>query len=73
MKNCLEYRGYYGTVEYSADDDILYGKIIGLQSSTIIYEGSSIEELKKDFADAVEDYISSFDDPSKSKSHVKSI
>ena len=49
MKNCLEYKGYYGTVEYSADDDILYGKIIDLQSSTIIYEGSSIEEMKKRF------------------------
>ncbi len=65
MKDYLEYKGYYGTVEYSAEDDILYGRIIGLRRSSITYEGSGLKELKQDFRDAVNDYISSFDDPSK--------
>ncbi len=63
MKDCLEYKGYCGTVEYSAEDDVLHGKIIGLQRSSVTYEGSSLKELKKDFKDAVDDYISGFDDP----------
>ena len=73
MKDCLEYKGYYGTVEYSAEDDILYGKIIGLQRSSITYEGSTLKELKQDFKDAVEDYISSFDDPTEIEKPCKGV
>lgn len=30
MKNYLEHKGYQGTVEYSAEDECLFGKIIGI-------------------------------------------
>lgn len=56
MNNILEYKGYCGTVEYSAEDNILFGKVIGVKS-LISYEGSSVEELKADFEEAVDDYI----------------
>ena len=59
MSNYLEYKGFYGTVEYSSDDDVLYGKVIGLDHSLISYEGRSLIELKKDFHDAVDDYLDS--------------
>lgn len=57
MSNYLEYKGFYGTVEYSSEDDILHGKVIGLEHSLISYEGRSLKELKKDFHDAVDDYL----------------
>jgi predicted HicB family RNase H-like nuclease len=56
LNNLLEYKGYLGTVEYSAEDNLLYGKIIGI-SSLILYEGSSLRMLKKDFKDGVNNYL----------------
>ena len=29
--NVLEYKGYTGTVEFSAEDNILFGKVIGIE------------------------------------------
>lgn len=56
MNNILEYKGYNGTVEYSADDSVLFGKVIGIKS-LISYEGQSVEELKADFEGAVDEYL----------------
>ncbi len=55
-ENVLEYKGYYGTVEYSAKDNILFGKIIGV-NGLISYEGDSVQNLKTDFEEAVDDYL----------------
>jgi len=56
MSNFLEYKGYYGTVDFSVADNILFGKVIGV-NSLISYEGDSIQSLRKDFEDAVDDYL----------------
>ncbi len=55
-KNMLEYKGYYGTVEYSAKDNILFGKVSGI-NGLISYEGDSIQSLKTDFEEAIDDYL----------------
>ena len=56
MSNMLEYKGYYGTVEFSDTDNILFGKVIGI-NSLISFEGDSIQSLKEDFEGAVDDYL----------------
>lgn len=56
MSNFMEYKDYFGTVEYSAEDNILYGKVIGI-NGLISYEGDSIQTLKADFEEAVDDYL----------------
>ncbi|MDO4544846.1 MAG: type II toxin-antitoxin system HicB family antitoxin [Bacillota bacterium] len=56
MNNLLEYKDYYGSVEYSREDNLLYGKVLGIKS-LISYAGESVQELKKDFEDAVEEYL----------------
>lgn len=56
MKNLLEYRGYYESVEYSSEDALLYGKVLGI-NSLISYEGESVAELQRDFERAVDDYL----------------
>lgn len=53
----LKYKGYTGNVEYSEEDNCLYGKVQGMHRHLISYEGNSIEELKADFIDAVDDYL----------------
>lgn len=60
--NYLEYKGYLGSVEYSSEDDVLFGKVIGLQNSLVSYEGTTLKQLKADFRNAVDDYILSFPD-----------
>lgn len=54
--NVLEYKGYTGTVEFSAEDNILFGKVIGIDG-LISYEGESVSSLKEDFEAAVDDYL----------------
>ena len=53
----LYYKGYNGSVEYSKADNCLYGKVLGLNDSLILYEGNSLYELEKDFMDGIDHYI----------------
>ena len=54
--NYLTYKGYVGTVNYSYEDDILYGNIDGINDS-ISYHAESVKELKTAFEEAVDDYL----------------
>ena len=56
MNNLLEYKGYYGTVEYSNIDNVLFGKVVGIRS-LLSYEGSSLDSLRHDFEDVINDYL----------------
>jgi len=56
MKNTMEYKGYTGSVEYSDEDGIFFGKVQFIRA-LISYEGSNAEELRKDFRDGVDDYL----------------
>ena len=58
MNNMLEYKGYYGSVEYSAADEVFHGRIEGI-ADHVTLEGASAECLKKDFMEAVDDYLES--------------
>ncbi|GHU95746.1 DNA repair protein HhH-GPD [Clostridia bacterium] len=56
MNNMMEYKGYYGTVEFSDTDDILFGKVVGIRG-LISYEGDSVQSLKADFEEAIDEYL----------------
>lgn len=53
----MKYKGYTGSVEYSQEDGCLFGKVQGLHGTLISYEGDSVEEIRKDFEEAVDDYL----------------
>lgn len=53
----LEYKGYFGSVEYSKIDDCLLGKVLGMNKDSITYEGSNLEELKADFEAGIDSYL----------------
>lgn len=56
----MRYKGYTGSVEYSEEDNCLFGKVQGLPRGTCVtYEGSTVDELKADFEGAVDDYVAS--------------
>ena len=52
----MQYNDYIGTVECSAQDEVLHGAVIGIDDS-ITYEGKSTEDLKAAFQKAVDDYL----------------
>jgi len=56
VKNLIEYKDYYAKIEYSSDDELFFGSIVGIGDS-ITFEGKSVEELKKAFQEAVDDYL----------------
>lgn len=56
MKKMMRYKDFYGTIEYSLDDNIFYGKVIGI-NGLISYEGKIPEELTKDFNEIVYEYL----------------
>ena len=56
MKNTMSYKGYYGSVEFADDDNVFYGRIIGI-NDRITYEGDNVKSLRQDFKDAVDEYL----------------
>lgn len=57
MSNTMEYKGYIGSVEFSEDDGLFYGKVTGIRS-LISYEGTTAKTLIKNFHVAIDDYLS---------------
>ena len=56
MSNVMEYKGYIGSVEFSEEDGVFYGKVQGIRS-LISYEGTNAKEFVSDFHGAVDDYL----------------
>ncbi len=52
----MQYKGYVGSVEFSENDELFYGKVQGIRS-LISYEGTNAAELISDFHNAVDDYL----------------
>lgn len=56
MNNLIEYLGYRARIEYSADDDLLVGRVIDIDD-TVTFHGTSIDEVKKEMKASVEFHI----------------
>lgn len=56
MSNTMEYKGYIGSVEFSVEDSLFYGKVMGIRA-LISYEGENAHDLIADFHNAVDDYL----------------
>ncbi len=56
MRNTMEYKGYIGSIEFSEEDELFFGKVLGIRS-LISYEGTNAKELISDFHQAVDAYL----------------
>lgn len=56
MSQTKPYRGYRGTVEYSHEDGVLFGKVIGIRD-LVNYEAETAKEIEPAFKCAVDTYI----------------
>lgn len=44
--NTLKYNGFIGTVAYSGEDEVFFGKIEGIKN-LVNFEGTTVVELKR--------------------------
>ena len=52
----MKYRGREGSIEYSSEDGVYYGKLLGVDD-VVLYEGNTPLECIQAFVDAVDDYV----------------
>lgn len=52
----LTYRGFIGSVHFSAEDEVFFGKVEGI-NDLVTFEGDSVQELKNAFHYAVDSHI----------------
>lgn len=57
MDDILEYKDCYAETHFDSEDEVFYGKIIGI-NDLVSFESRSVKQLKKEFQEAVEDYLS---------------
>ena len=56
MKDVLNYKGFIGSVHFSSDDNVFFGKVEGI-NDLITFEGESVKELTEAFHFVVDEHI----------------
>ncbi|GHV81203.1 hypothetical protein AGMMS49944_29940 [Spirochaetia bacterium] len=56
MKTYLHYKEYGGSVEFSEEDAVFFGKVVGIKD-LISFEGDSVDAITTDFHHAVDEYL----------------
>lgn len=55
--NMMKYKGYLAQIEYSQEDDELFGTVVNISRDRIIFGGKTVAELKKHMKEAIEGHI----------------
>ena len=55
-KNIMRYKGYWSKVEYSDEDQLFFGTVCGIKDC-IIFQGETVNELRKDFEESIDEYL----------------
>jgi predicted HicB family RNase H-like nuclease len=61
MTKLLEYRGYFGSADYSPEDEVFHGKLEFIRD-LVTFEANEAKGLKRAFEEAVDDYLALCDD-----------
>lgn len=56
MKTLMQHKGYFGSIEYDADEPIFYGKLEFIKA-LISYEAKDAKGIQCAFHEAVDDYL----------------
>jgi len=57
MKNTMSYCGYMASMEFDPDDNILVGRVLGIDD-LISFHGDSVADFTQACHEAVDDYVS---------------
>jgi len=56
MYNVVTFKGFIGSVQFSAEDNVFFGKIEGI-NDLVTFEGETVQELNDAFRYVVEEHI----------------
>lgn len=56
MKDVLTYKNFIGSLHYSSEDNVFYGKVEGIDD-LVTFEGKSVKELNNAFKESIQDYL----------------
>ena len=56
MKDVLTHKGFIGSVHFSTDDQVFFGKIEGI-NDLVTFEGTTVDELENAFKSMVDEHI----------------
>ncbi|MBC7901408.1 MAG: type II toxin-antitoxin system HicB family antitoxin [Saprospiraceae bacterium] len=56
MNNLLKYKGFKAKIEFSADDNVLFGHLLGIED-IVSFHGETVEEVKQAFQESVDFHI----------------
>lgn len=56
MNNILEYKGFKAKIEFSADDNVFFGHLIGIDD-VVSFHGETVKDLERAFKDSVDFHI----------------
>ncbi len=56
--NTMDYKGYSALIEYSAEDECLVGKVVGI-NDRIAFHGDSIAGVRENFHNVIDNYLNS--------------
>ncbi|HRZ98840.1 MAG TPA: type II toxin-antitoxin system HicB family antitoxin [Paludibacter sp.] len=56
MKDIINYKGFIGSVHFSADDNVFFGKVEGI-NDLITFEGESVKELTDAFRYVIDEHL----------------
>ena len=52
----MSYKGYQAVLRYDDEAEVFHGEVVGTRD-VIFFEGTSIEELNKEFRFSIDDYL----------------
>ena len=56
MNSLMEYKEYHAKIEYSSEDRVFVGHVIGI-NDVLAFDGESISELEEMFHETIDDYL----------------
>jgi predicted HicB family RNase H-like nuclease len=52
----MQYKGYSANVLFDDENDLFHGEVLGIRD-VVTFQGKSVKDLRKAFAESVDDYI----------------
>ncbi|BDM82930.1 type II toxin-antitoxin system HicB family antitoxin [Acaryochloris marina] len=66
----MKYKGYESVVEFDANDQIFFGRVLGIRD-VIAFDGQTADELKQSFHNVIDDYLADCQQVGKYPSQLK--
>jgi predicted HicB family RNase H-like nuclease len=56
MNNTLSYKGFTATIEFSGDDEVFVGRVLGI-NDVIVFHGKNVAELRRELKESIDFYL----------------